>query len=345
MTNTVIAIQYDMRKESGKGEDMGKAAGRNKIQRVLNLYNRLMEGDTLDKGEEALRFHVTMRSIQRDVDDVRAYLSDAAADGNVRNDVIYDRREKGYRLERIERIKLSNSEVLAICKILLDSRAFTKREMLAALRKLIGCSVPKKHQKLITDLIKNEAFHYVEPRHRTVFIDKLWSIAQPIREKHYIEIEYRRLKGRSLVRRKLRPAAVMFSEYYFYVAAFIDDKETRRTFDVPGDAFPTIYRADRIASLKVLDETFSAPYEDRFEEGEFRKRIQFMFGGAPQKVTFIYKGLNVEAVLDRLPTARILAEENGAYTISAEVFGKGIDYWLRSQGEEVEIIKETTRNG
>lgn len=322
---------------------MGKAAGRNKIQRVLNLYNRLMEGDTLDKSEEALRFHVTMRSIQRDIDDVRAYLSDAAADGNVRNDVIYDRREKGYRLERIKRIKLSNSEVLAICKILLDSRAFTKREMLAALRKLIGCSVPKKHQKLITDLIKNEAFHYVEPRHRTVFIDKLWLIAQAIREKHYIEIEYRRLKDRSLVRRKLRPAAVMFSEYYFYVAAFIDDKETRRTFDVPGDAFPTIYRADRIASLKVLDETFSAPYEDRFEEGEFRKRIQFMFGGALQKVTFIYKGLNVEAVLDRLPTARILAEENGAYTISAEVFGKGIDYWLRSQGEEVIVLNKGLR--
>lgn len=39
---------------------MGKAAGRNKIQRVLNLYNRLMEGDTLDKAEEALRFRVTI---------------------------------------------------------------------------------------------------------------------------------------------------------------------------------------------------------------------------------------------------------------------------------------------
>lgn len=246
---------------------MEKAAGRNKTQRVLSLYNRLMEGCTIDKDEEAARFHVDTRSIQRDVDDVRAYLADAAADGNVRNDVIYDRREKGYRLEQIERLKLSNGEVLAICKILLDSRAFTKREMLAALRKLIGCSVPKKNQKLITDLIRNEAFHYVEPRHRTVFIDKLWSIAQAIRGKRYIEIEYRRLKDRSLVRRKLRPAAVMFSEYYFYVAAFIDDRETRRTFDAPGDPFPTIYRADRIAGLKVLDETFSAPYKRPLRRG------------------------------------------------------------------------------
>lgn len=314
-----------------------------KIERVLSLYSRLVEGGTLNKNEEAARLHVTARSIQRDLDDIRAYLFDAAAEGNVRNDVIYDRREKGYRLEQIERIKLSNSEVLAICKILLDSRAFTKREMLSTLQKLIDCSVPRKNQKLITDLIKNEAFHYVEPRHKTVFIDKLWAIAQAVHERRCLEITYRRLKGRSPVTRKLRPAAVMFSEYYFYAAAFIDDQETRRNFEIPNDVWPTIYRVDRIVSLKTLDETFPAPYKDRFEEGEFRKRIQFMFGGKLQRVVFKYKGASVEAVLDRLPTARILAAESGVYTISAEVFGKGIDYWLRSQGEDVEVLNKGLR--
>lgn len=64
-----------------------------------------------------------------------------------------------------------------------------------------------------------------------------------------------------------------------------------------------------------------------------------MYGGKLQRVTFKYSGLNVEAVLDRLPTAKILSEENGIYTISAEVFGKGIDMWLRSQGDVVEIVK------
>ena len=42
--------------------------------------------------------------------------------------------------------------------------------------------------------------------------------------------------------------------------------------------------------------------------------------------------------MDRLPTAQILSEENGVYTLSAEVFGKGVDMWLRSQGEMIEII-------
>ena len=47
----------------------------------------------------------------------------------------------------------------------------------------------------------------------------------------------------------------------------------------------------------------------------------------------------IEAVLDRLPTAKVLSEEDGVYLVSAEVFGKGIDMWLRSQGERVEVVE------
>lgn len=63
-----------------------------------------------------------------------------------------------------------------------------------------------------------------------------------------------------------------------------------------------------------------------------------MYGGKLQKVKFRYSGLDIDAVLDRLPTAKILDEEDGVYTVSAEVFGKGIDMWLRSQGDNVQII-------
>ncbi len=83
-----------------------------------------------------------------------------------------------------------------------------------------------------------------------------------------------------MVRRKLKPAAIMFSVYYFYLTAFIDEEdEARKDFDMLNDAFPTIYRIDRIRSLTVLDEAFHIPYTDQFQEGEFRKRLQFMYGG------------------------------------------------------------------
>ena len=139
--------------------------------------------------------------------------------------------------------------------------------------------------------------------------------------------------------RKIQPLALMFSEYYFYLTAFIDDEEIKANFEVINDSFPTIYRIDRIQEYKVLNERFHIPYNNRFEEGEFRKRVQFMYGGKLQRVKFLYKGDIIEAVLDRLPTAKIINEEDGIYTISAEVFGKGIDMWLRSQGNLVEIIE------
>ena len=63
-----------------------------------------------------------------------------------------------------------------------------------------------------------------------------------------------------------------------------------------------------------------------------------MFGGRLQHIKFKYSGASVEAVLDRLPTAKVLSVDDGVYTISAEVFGKGIDMWLRSQGDAVELL-------
>jgi predicted DNA-binding transcriptional regulator YafY len=257
------------------------------------------------------------------------------------NSVIYDRAERGYRLEQIYQLKLTNGEILAICKILLDSRALRKDEMTGMLDKLISCCVPENNRKLVRDLISNEEYHYVEPRHRTVFLDKLWNIGQAIHDNKYIEIEYKRTKDKKVVKRKLKPVAIMFSEYYFYLTAFIDDEKIREDFGVINDAFPTIYRIDRIKSLCVLDERFHIPYSNRFEEGEFRKRIQFMYGGRLQRVKFKYSGNDIDAILDRLPTAKILNEEEGIYTISAEVFGTGIDMWLRSQGDAVfEVVRQ-----
>lgn len=311
-----------------------------KIARILDLYTKLMNGYLVYKSEEAENYGVNERSIQRDIDDIRSYLENDALEHGFINTVVYDREKKGYRLEQIYKMRLTNSEILAISKILLDSRAFTKKEMKDMLARLIDCCAPRVNQKIVTDLISNETFHYVEPRHKTAFIDTMWEIGVAIRTCHYIEIRYERLKDRKNVNRKLKPVAIMFSEYYFYLTAFIDDADdARNDFDVINDSFPTIYRIDRIKKLRTLDEQFNIPYSSRFEEGEFRKRIQFMYGGKLQKVRFRYTGPDIDAILDRLPTAEITDEDEEGYTISAEVFGKGIDMWFRSQGDYVSVLE------
>lgn len=310
-----------------------------KIRRVLQIYAKLNDGYVVNKAEEASIYGVNERSIQRDIDDIRDFLDADFERTGVMNSVIYDHQDRGYRLKTLYKLRLTNSEVLAICKILLDSRAFTKSEMIGMLDKLITCCVPKCNQKLVRELIENEEYHYVEPRHKSEFIGTMWDIGRAVRESRYIEMDYLRTKDKALVHRRVKPAAIMFSEYYFYLAAFIDDEEVRKDFEVTNDSFPTIYRIDRIQKLTVKEEHFHVPYKNRFEEGEFRKRIQFMYGGKLRKVTFKYSGTDVDAVLDRLPTAVILSEEDGVYTICAEVFGTGIDMWLRSQGKYVTVIE------
>lgn len=88
-----------------------------------------------------------------------------------------------------------------------------------------------------------------------------------------MEIQYERMKEPKLVTRRVQPVGIMFSEYHFYLTEFLEDKVS---FDNPDDLFPTIYRIDRIRSFKVLNEHFWVPYKNRFEEGEFRKQVQFM---------------------------------------------------------------------
>lgn len=310
-----------------------------KTERVLDLYTKLLNGAIVKKAEEANNYGVNERTIQRDIDDIRRFMDKSVGSSGIVNSVIYDRTRKGFRLEQLYQMRFSNAEILAICKILLDSRAFTKKEMVAMLDKLLDCCVPKENQKLVKDLISNEEYHYIEPRHKSVFIDKMWLIGQAIQQHKYIEVVYTRLKDKKVVNRKVMPVAIMFSEFYFYMAAFIDDEATRADFDVLNDSFPTIYRIDRIRGVNVMDEHYRVPYANRFEEGEFRKRIQFMYGGKLRKVRFRYTGLSVEAVLDKLPTAEIIDEENGTYVIRAEVFGDGIDMWLRSQGDNIELIR------
>lgn len=299
-----------------------------KTDRILKIYSQLVNGDILRKKELAQQFHVTERSIQRDMEALRCFF----AEEGLQQDIIYDRAARGYRLESPSRALLNNSEILAVCKILLESRSMRKDEMLPILDKLIACCVPEKSKKAITELLANEKHHYVEPHHKQRLLPGLWEISQAVQNHQIMEIEYERLKEPRLVCRRVKPVGIMFSEYYFYLTAFLEDKDT---FENPDDLFPTIYRIDRIRNVQLLDEHFKVPYKDRFQEGEFRKRVQFMYGGKLERIRFHYTGPSIEAVLDRLPTAEIVERDKTGWTVEAEVFGKGIEMWLRSQGSYI----------
>lgn len=309
-----------------------------KSNRVLELYRMLLLGKVLKKQDLADHYGVNGKSIQRDIDSIRSFLADQTAQQGIVQTVEYDTKEKGYKLKAEEITHLTEGEMLAVCKILIESRTFSKEAITSLLNRILNLAVSSKSKKEIESYIANEVFNYSDPSHPSINTDMLWTISNAIRNNKYIEIEYSRLKGKEIVKRKVQPSGVVFSEFYFYLLGVIDDKEKRQSFQKKNDPFPTIYRVDRIQNIKVLEETFSVDYVERFQEGQYKNRVQFMYGGEIQQIKFKYYGPSIEAILDKIPMAEIVEETEGVYTVKAETFGKGILMWLLSQGSKIRVM-------
>lgn len=311
----------------------------NKAKRILDIYTRLCEGKVLNKAEEAQRFRVTERSIQRDFDDIRDFLAEKKVlDSSDMRDVTYEPTYKGYIMTGMEDTVMSNSEILAVSKILLESRAFTKEEIGKILDKMISGCVPKQNMKLVSELISNEKFHYVEIHHESYIKDKLWEIGSEIGRCNLLEIIYQKqAMNEEAVVRVIQPLAILFSEYYFYLNAYIVEPDEKGEYVQKYD-YPAVFRIDRIREYRRLDRKFKIRYSDRFEEGEFRKRIQFMYMGRLVKLQFKYTGNSLASVLDRLPTAKVVREDEEGSIIEAEVYGRGVLMWLLTQGSMVEVL-------
>ena len=280
----------DMKMDSGKSF------------RLLKMYEWLNRGDVINKKEFAEMFGISEKSVQRDIEDLRAYIAENVDDGDAY--IEYDQTKKGYVLIKCEQEFLTNEEILSITKILLESRSFNK------------------------DLILNERHNYIPPRHDRPLIHLIWELSCHISNQEIIEFDYTR-QDKTVVHRTVKPLTIMFSEYYFYLIAwFANDSKD----------FPAIFRVDRITNIKNLKQKFNIPYRNRFSDGEFRKRVQFMYAGELKHIKFEFNGPSVEAILDRIPTAEIIKSDGNKHTIKAECYGDGVLMWLRTQGDYVKML-------
>lgn len=300
-----------------------------KHDRVLEIYSRLMSGEIIRKNDLAEEYGVTPRSIQRDIDSIREFYSNRTLKGGGYAEIKYDHTVKGYRLISAKSVTLTNAELFAVAKIILDSRSLSKAEVEQIIPELIHACLPEGERMKMEGLIRNELFHYVEPRHGKQLIDTIWELGSAVQQHKIVHLEYQKTNGEISVA-DIKPVGIMCSEYYFYLIAYIGDNDEKH----PG--YPTIYRIDRFKSYRITEYSFQIPYRDRFQEGEFRKRIPFMYGGKLHKTTFIYTGPDINAVLDRLPTAEAKEQDDGSWLITVEVFGKiGLNMWIREQGSNI----------
>jgi len=325
-------------------------------QRQLAIYHDLINENRLKKAELAAAYNVTPRSIQRDINAVNDFLTTI----NDPRQIKYNPTYKSYELqvdtptnEVTDKHQLVARDVLAIAKIVLASRAFTKPELDDLLDGLTNLIQPTS-RKAVKSIIGDEKIFYTPVHHGQSLLNLLWFFSDAIRHQTTMTITYQRRENFE-VTRTILPEAVIFSEYYFYIACYNAKHQTT-----------LFYRADRIKTYRPSQpsQQITRSRNDRFNDGEFRKRIQFMYPGNILKVRFQFWGI-VEAALDRFPTAEVVQryfangqvepfdpknnheryrqpDQGGSVVIEAEVLGDyGVMMWLLSQGAAVKVLGPT----
>ena len=164
-----------------------------KDMRLLKLYNRLLKNDDIDVEEYAKENGVSTRTVERDIKCIKDFLAD---NEDKSRELIRIKRKKKYQLSYSEdSVNLTKSEILAISKILLASRAFLKDEISLIIDKIVKQCGPGQDLDLIQELLKNEKFHYIELQHKKSFITHIWKLGQAIKYRKKLEIAYKKMDG------------------------------------------------------------------------------------------------------------------------------------------------------
>ena len=296
-----------------------------KQERLLEIFFRALRGESLSVQRLADEYEVSTKSIGRDISDLKSFLTEhRELVGNT--ELKYSNQDKIYHLYMDE--FLTNAELFALIEVMIGARVFSKEELLTLTNKLKVFTTTA-DRPILNGLIRKELYHYTEIKHDCDSVQRvLWKLATCITEKREITIEYYRA-DRARKTRRIRPASVMFTDNFFYLIAF----NTEGTPDKP-----LYFRIDRIKYVTEHRKKFTIQDAPDFDEGLLRQRSLFMWPGKLRTIQFEFIGSAIQAVLDKLPTAKIIERNGRTYTVEADVYGDGIKMWLLSQGRRIKVI-------
>ena len=113
------------------------------------------------------------------------FLQENATSTGEIQEIVFDKLSGGYILQTKKKTQLEDKEILAVAKILLESRAFTKQELFPIIHKLTNLCSNEADMHLLEDMVRNESFHYMELRHGKPLLDMIWELEQAIKEQQY----------------------------------------------------------------------------------------------------------------------------------------------------------------
>ena len=311
-------------------------------ERAMSLLFRALKGEALSPKALAVEYSTSTRTISRDIDNLRAYMSDHPELFG-RSELVYSGSNHCWSLTMDT--LLTNSERLAIAKILIGCRAFSRDDIALILNKL-EVSTTSSDKSRLKQLLAKELLSYREPGSDCAsVISFLWKLSECIGKHSIISVFYHK-QNRIAVDRRLMPVSLMYSDGYFYLIAFISNPNFDKDNEFRADGssrshskIPYYFRVDRIIDITVHREVYDPNSLKPFDDGYVRNRSLMMWSGPLRHIKFEFTGPSVQVILDKLPTATIVSRDKGRYIIEAEAFGDGIKMFLLSQGAWVKVLE------
>lgn len=226
-----------------------------KNTRILMLYHQLLNGEQIDKTAFSIEHGINERTFDRDIEDIRIFLSESYSG----NEVNFDRQTKSYYMtgERAEYIDRMDAAVLA--KILFSSSAFRSDEMEGLLQTVLSM-VTTHDAKAIKQYLQYDREQYRSQTKRAV-LKIIGDLFVAINNGNDIELSMTSQNGEN-VKVLVSPLEIELYQSTFFLIA----TEGINNYQVIR------YPIEEIEYFKVLDTVFAKTYQEKYYQEKENKK-------------------------------------------------------------------------
>lgn len=295
-----------------------------KNPRILWIYTMLLQGYRLNKKKLALQYDVTQKSIQRDMDDLKAFFEQSTP----QKALLYDTKSKEYYLkDEYSTLRMPTKEVIPILKTIFESGAILPYRLFPVLQRMTELISDQQDRGMLQQFLYQEQECYQAPDYNSQIGEMLCRAEQAVWDKQWVRLRYRREENTSELESVVLPQAVVLREHRFFLVA--------QTAEGVRHNAMGMYQVDLITDIEPQ---YPSQLHQRQNQKQVREKVIGAKAGEEYCVQFTYHGASLATIKKRFPNANATPLPDG-WRVEVLVYGKSIGAWLRSQGKQVSNIK------
>lgn len=221
-----------------------------KTTRILILYHQLLNGQFVDKATFSLEHGINERTFDRDIEDVRLFLSEIFST----SELLFDKDTCAYYLTGTKPKCLDRMDATVIGKILLSSSALREDEMIGLLHALLSAAAPN-DARAVQTYLQQSTDHYIS-KTEAALLKTLGDLYAAIHNGTDIEVVLE--EDTEPVIKKLSPLEIEMIDSAFYLIA-AENNSLSSIVCCP---------VDKIRQFQTLHSTFALTLQEKYRNKE-----------------------------------------------------------------------------